>query len=197
MSQLKRRLEQQAGDESARGIRPSLAAKLESGMHKRKGWLNRDHSKDQEKAAAVEAARLEKQTVEAVEAGVPTEGRFVTVTRNTCETQITVSLNLDGTGKYRLDTGVPFLEHMLAQVARHGLIDLDITCKGDLHIDDHHTVEDIGIVLGQALKQALGNKAGITRYGHAYVPLDEALSRVVIDLSGRPGLVYTSTLPAP
>lgn len=189
LSQLKRRLEQQAGDESARGIRPSLAAKLESGMHKRKGWLNRDHSKDQEKAA-VEAARLEKQTVETAEAGVSTEGRFVTVTRNTCETQITVSLNLDGTGKYRLDTGVPFLEHMLAQVARHGLIDLDITCKGDLHIDDHHTVEDIGIVLGQALKQALGNKAGITRYGHAYVPLDEALSRVVIDLSGRPGLVY-------
>ena len=159
-------------------------------MHKRKGWLNRDHSKDQEKAAAVEAARLEKQTAEAADAGVSTEGRFVTVTRNTSETQITVSLNLDGSGKYRFDIGVPFLEHMLAQVARHGLIDLDNTCKGDLHIDDHHTVEDIGIVLGQALKQALGNKAGITRYGHAYVPLDEALSRVVIDLSGRPGLVY-------
>ena len=121
---------------------------------------------------------------------MPAEGRAVSITRNTSETQITLNLNLDGTGQYRLDTGVPFLEHMLAQVARHGMIDLDITCKGDLHIDDHHTVEDIGIVLGQALKQALGSKAGIRRYGHAYVPLDEALSRVVIDLSGRPGLVY-------
>lgn len=194
LSQLKRRLEEQAEDEKARGIRPSLAAKLEAGMHKRKGWLNRDHSKDKEKAAAAEAARQERATQEAAAAApafhMPAEGRAVSITRNTSETQITLSLNLDGTGQYRFDTGVPFLEHMLAQVARHGMIDLDITCKGDLHIDDHHTVEDIGIVLGQALKQALGSKAGIRRYGHAYVPLDEALSRVVIDLSGRPGLVY-------
>jgi len=194
LSQLKRRLEEQAEDEKARGIRPSLAAKLEAGMHKRKGWLNRDHSKDKEKAAAAEAARQERAAQAAAAAAptfhMPAEGRAASITRNTSETQITLSLNLDGTGQYRLDTGVPFLEHMLAQVARHGMIDLDITCKGDLHIDDHHTVEDIGIVLGQALKQALGNKAGIRRYGHAYVPLDEALSRVVIDLSGRPGLVY-------
>ena len=194
LSQLKRRLEEQAEDEKARGIRPSLAAKLEAGMHKRKGWLNRDHSKDKEKAAAAEAARQERAAQEAAAAApafhMPAEGRAVSITRNTSETQITLSLNLDGAGQYRLDTGVPFLEHMLAQIARHGMIDLDITCKGDLHIDDHHTVEDIGIVLGQALKQALGSKAGIRRYGHAYVPLDEALSRVVIDLSGRPGLVY-------
>lgn len=194
LSQLKRRLEEQAEDEKARGIRPSLAAKLEAGMHKRKGWLNRDHSKDKEKAAAAEAARQERAAQAAAAAApafhMPAEGRAVSITRNTSETQITLSLNLDGTGQYRLDTGVPFLEHMLAQVARHGMIDLDITCKGDLHIDDHHTVEDIGIILGQALKQALGSKAGIRRYGHAYVPLDEALSRVVIDLSGRPGLVY-------
>lgn len=194
LSQLKRRLEEQAEDEKARGIRPSLAAKLEAGMHKRKGWLNRDHSKDKEKAAAAEAARQERAAQAAVAAApafhIPAEGRAVSITRNTSETQIILSLNLDGTGQYRFDTGVPFLEHMLAQVARHGMIDLDITCKGDLHIDDHHTVEDIGIVLGQALKQALGSKAGIRRYGHAYVPLDEALSRVVIDLSGRPGLVY-------
>ena len=194
LSQLKRRLEEQAEDEKARGIRPSLAAKLEAGMHKRKGWLNRDHSKDKEKAAAAEAARQERAAQAAAAAAptfhMPAEGRAASITRNTSETQITLSLNLDGTGQYRLDTGVPFLEHMLAQVARHGMIDLDITCKGDLHIDDHHTVEDIGIVLGQALKQALGSKAGIRRYGHAYVPLDEALSRVVIDLSGRPGLVY-------
>lgn len=194
LSQLKRRLEEQAEDEKARGIRPSLAAKLEAGMHKRKGWLNRDHSKDKEKAAAAEAARQERAAQAAQAAApafhMPEEGRAVSITRNTSETQITLSLNLDGTGQYRLDTGVPFLEHMLAQVARHGMIDLDITCKGDLHIDDHHTVEDIGIVLGQALKQALGSKTGIRRYGHAYVPLDEALSRVVIDLSGRPGLVY-------
>ena len=163
-------------------------------MHKRKGWLNRDHSKDKEKAAAAEAARQERAAQAAAAAApafhMPAEGRAVSITRNTSETQITLNLNLDGTGQYRFDTGVPFLEHMLAQVARHGMIDLDITCKGDLHIDDHHTVEDIGIVLGQALKQALGSKAGIRRYGHAYVPLDEALSRVVIDLSGRPGLVY-------
>ena len=114
--------------------------------------------------------------------------RTARVERNTLETQITVELNLDGTGQSRFDTGVPFLEHMLDQVARHGLVDLEITAKGDLHIDDHHTVEDLGITLGQALAQALGDKKGIRRYGHAYVPLDEALSRVVIDLSGRPGL---------
>lgn len=116
--------------------------------------------------------------------------RTATVTRNTLETQISVSLNLDGSGVSRFDTGVPFLEHMLDQVARHGMIDLDISAKGDLHIDAHHTVEDIGITVGQALAQALGDKRGIRRYGHSYVPLDEALSRVVIDLSGRPGLAY-------
>ncbi len=116
--------------------------------------------------------------------------RTAQVTRNTLETQITVSLNLDGTGTSTLATGVPFLDHMLDQIARHGLIDLDIQAKGDLHIDAHHTVEDTGITLGQAFAQALGDKRGIRRYGHAYVPLDEALSRVVIDLSGRPGLEY-------
>jgi len=116
--------------------------------------------------------------------------RTATVTRNTLETQISVSLNLDGTGVSSLATGVPFLDHMLDQIARHGLIDLDIQAKGDLHIDAHHTVEDTGITLGQAFAQALGDKRGIRRYGHAYVPLDEALSRVVIDLSGRPGLEY-------
>lgn len=116
--------------------------------------------------------------------------RTAQVTRNTLETRITVSLNLDGTGISKLATGVPFLDHMLDQIARHGLIDLDIEAKGDLHIDAHHTVEDTGITLGQAFAQALGDKKGIRRYGHAYVPLDEALSRVVIDLSGRPGLEY-------
>jgi imidazoleglycerol-phosphate dehydratase len=116
--------------------------------------------------------------------------RTARIERNTLETQITVSINLDGTGKASFDTGVPFLDHMLDQVGRHGLIDLDITARGDLHIDAHHTVEDIGISLGQALVKAVGNKQGICRYGHAYVPLDEALSRVVIDFSGRPGLVY-------
>lgn len=116
--------------------------------------------------------------------------RTAKITRNTSETKIQISLNLDGTGVGRFDTGVPFLEHMLDQIARHGLIDLDIRCRGDVHIDDHHTVEDIGIALGQALKQALGDKCGIARYGYSYVPLDESLSRVVIDLSGRPGLVY-------
>ena len=114
--------------------------------------------------------------------------RKARVERNTLETQITVEINLDGTGKANFDTGVPFLEHMMDQIARHGLVDLDITCKGDLHIDDHHTVEDIGITLGQALARAWGDKKGVRRYGHSYVPLDEALSRVVIDLSGRPGL---------
>ncbi|MBE9559904.1 MAG: imidazoleglycerol-phosphate dehydratase HisB [Proteobacteria bacterium] len=116
--------------------------------------------------------------------------RTASVERNTLETQIQVKVNLDGTGECNLDTGVPFLEHMLDQVARHGLIDLDITAKGDLHIDAHHTVEDIGITLGQAVAQAAGDKKGIVRYGHAYVPLDEALSRVVIDFSGRPGMEY-------
>jgi imidazoleglycerol-phosphate dehydratase len=116
--------------------------------------------------------------------------RTAQVTRNTLETRITVSLNLDGTGASKLATGVPFLDHMLDQIARHGLIDLDIQASGDLHIDAHHTVEDTGITLGQAFAQALGDKKGIRRYGHAYVPLDEALSRVVIDLSGRPGLEY-------
>ncbi len=116
--------------------------------------------------------------------------RKATITRNTLETQITVSVNLDGTGKSAFDTGLPFLEHMLDQVARHGMIDLDINAQGDLHIDAHHTVEDISITLGQAVVEALGDKKGITRYGHAYVPLDEALSRVVIDFSGRPGLEY-------
>ena len=116
--------------------------------------------------------------------------RTAQVTRNTLETQVTVSLNLDGTGIAKLATGVPFLDHMLDQIARHGLIDLDIQACGDLHIDAHHTVEDTGITLGQAFAQALGDKKGIRRYGHVYVPLDEALSRVVIDLSGRPGLEY-------
>lgn len=112
------------------------------------------------------------------------------VTRNTKETQIRVRLGLDGTGVVRLSTGLPFLEHMLDQVARHGMLDMQIEANGDLHIDAHHTVEDIGITLGQAFAKAVGDKSGVRRYGHAYVPLDEALSRVVIDLSGRPGLEY-------
>jgi len=116
--------------------------------------------------------------------------RTATVTRNTLETRITVTVNLDGTGVSRFATGVPFLEHMMDQIARHGLFDLDIVAEGDLHIDAHHTVEDIGITLGQAFARAIGDKRGIRRYGHAYVPLDEALSRVVIDLSGRPGLEW-------
>jgi len=116
--------------------------------------------------------------------------RSANVTRNTLETKIAVELNLDGTGKVKLDTGLHFLEHMLDQVARHGLVDLEILAKGDLHIDAHHTVEDIGITLGQAFNQAVGDKKGLRRYGHAYVPLDEALSRVVLDISGRPGLVF-------
>jgi len=116
--------------------------------------------------------------------------RSASVTRNTLETQITASVNLDGTGVAVFETGIPFLEHMLDQIARHGLIDLNVKAKGDLHIDDHHTVEDIGITLGQAFAKAVGDKKGMTRYGHAYVPLDEALSRVVIDFSGRPGLVF-------
>lgn len=121
--------------------------------------------------------------------------RKATVKRDTLETRIEVGVNLDGNGNGRFDTGVPFLEHMLDQVARHGLIDLDIKAKGDQHIDDHHTVEDVGITLGQAFAEALGDKKGIRRYGHAYVPLDESLSRVVIDFSGRPGLEYHVDYP--
>ena len=117
-----------------------------------------------------------------------TAQRIATVQRDTKETQIRVSVNLDGTGVSKLETGIGFFDHMLDQIARHGLIDLDIHAVGDLHIDGHHTVEDVGITLGQAVAQAVGDKKGLTRYGHAYVPLDEALSRVVIDFSGRPGL---------
>ncbi|MCR8923028.1 imidazoleglycerol-phosphate dehydratase HisB [Dasania sp. GY-MA-18] len=116
--------------------------------------------------------------------------RKATVSRDTLETQITVSINLDGTGTGKFETGVPFLDHMMDQIARHGMIDLDVKAKGDLHIDDHHTVEDIGITMGQAFAKAVGDKKGIARYGHAYVPLDEALSRVVIDFSGRAGMEY-------
>jgi len=116
--------------------------------------------------------------------------RTVDVTRNTSETEIQIALNLDGTGKAQLNSGVPFLDHMLDQIARHGMIDLAVTAKGDTHIDDHHTVEDVGITLGQAIAKAVGDKKGITRYGHSYVPLDETLSRVVIDFSGRPGLEF-------
>ena len=115
--------------------------------------------------------------------------RIAEVSRNTAETKITVKVNLDGTGKAVLSTGIGFFDHMLDQIARHGLIDLDIHAVGDLHIDGHHTVEDVGITLGQAVAQAIGDKKGLRRYGHAYVPLDEALSRVVVDFSGRPGLV--------
>jgi len=121
--------------------------------------------------------------------------RSAAVERNTLETQIRANVNLDGTGVCKLNTGVPFLEHMLDQVARHGLIDIDIEARGDLHIDAHHTVEDIGITLGQAVNRAAADKKGIVRYGHAYVPLDEALSRVVIDFSGRPGLEYQVDFP--
>jgi imidazoleglycerol-phosphate dehydratase len=121
--------------------------------------------------------------------------RRATVERKTNETQIRVEINLDGTGAARLKTNIPFLDHMLDQVARHGLIDLDVVCEGDRHIDDHHSVEDIGITLGQAFDKAVGDKKGIVRYGHSYVPLDEALSRVVIDLSGRPGLEYFAEYP--
>lgn len=121
--------------------------------------------------------------------------RTATITRNTKETQISLSVNLDGTGVCKLNTGLPFLEHMIDQIARHGLIDIEIDAKGDLEIDAHHTVEDIGITLGQACAQAFSDKMGIRRYGHAYVPLDEALSRVVLDLSGRPGLEYHVEFP--
>lgn len=188
LHQLNNRLKK--NEEGSRGITNSLALKLEQGMNKPKGWLDRVHREK----APVEADTSENTAQTAANAAVlpaAAEGaRAVAVSRHTSETQIDIRLNLDGQGHAVLDTGVPFLDHMLDQIARHGLIDLDIRCKGDLHIDDHHTVEDVGIALGQALKQALGEKKGIRRYGHAYVPLDEALSRVVIDLSGRPGLVY-------
>ena len=118
----------------------------------------------------------------------PTAPRIAEISRNTAETKITVRVNLDGTGQAKLHTGIGFFDHMLDQIARHGLIDLDIHADGDLHIDGHHTVEDVGITLGQAVAKAVGDKKGLRRYGHAYVPLDEALSRVVIDFSGRPGL---------
>ena len=187
LHQLRARLEKQ--EEGSRGISHVLAAKLEEGMGKPKGWMDQRH---RVKAAPVEI-EAEANAVEAVpvSAVVAPEGsRVVTVTRDTHETKISVTINLDGTGKGTFHTNIPFLDHMLDQVARHGLIDLDIRCEGDIHIDDHHSVEDIGITLGQALKQALGEKTGIRRDGQAYVPLDEALSRVVLDLSGRPGLVY-------
>ncbi|MBI2287200.1 MAG: imidazoleglycerol-phosphate dehydratase HisB [Nitrosomonadales bacterium] len=116
--------------------------------------------------------------------------RSAKVSRNTLETRISIELNLDGIGQAKFDTGLPFLDHMLDQVARHGLLDMDILAKGDLHIDAHHTVEDIGITFGQAFNQAVGDKKGLRRYGHAYVPLDESLSRAVLDISGRPGLVF-------
>lgn len=122
--------------------------------------------------------------------------RTANIKRDTLETQIEVSVDLDGNGTANLNTGVPFLEHMLDQVARHGVIDLEINASGDLHIDGHHTVEDIGISIGQAVNQALGDKKGIRRYGHAYVPLDEALARVVIDFSGRPGIEFSATFPS-
>jgi len=120
----------------------------------------------------------------------PRRARTARVERNTAETRITVEVDLDGTGRAELATGVPFLDHMLDQLARHGLVDVTVRAEGDLHIDAHHTVEDVGITLGQAVREALGDKAGLARYGHAYVPLDEALSRVVLDLSGRPGLTF-------
>ncbi|GAB6141716.1 imidazoleglycerol-phosphate dehydratase HisB [Methylosoma difficile] len=121
--------------------------------------------------------------------------RTATVERNTLETQIKIAINVDGTGQASFTTGVPFLDHMLDQIARHGLIDMDIVAHGDLQIDAHHTVEDVGITLGQAVAKAIGDKKGIVRYGHSYVPLDEALSRVVVDFSGRPGLFYNVTFP--
>lgn len=121
--------------------------------------------------------------------------RSASIQRNTQETRISVTIDLDGRGEGRLQTGVPFLDHMLDQVARHGVVDLDVVAEGDLHIDAHHTVEDVGITLGLAFHEALGDKRGIRRYGHAYVPLDEALARVVVDFSGRPGLVYQVSFP--
>ena len=186
LHQLRARLEK--NEEGRRGISSVLATKLEQGMKKPKGWMDKRHRDETQPAFG------NKQTADSTHSLITDNGgRIVSVTRNTKETQITITINLDGSGQGRFDTGVPFLEHMLDQIARHGMIDLDVTCKGDLHIDDHHTVEDIGIVFGQALKQALGDKMGVRRYGHSYVPLDEALSRVVLDLSGRPGLVYNLT----
>ena len=190
LHQLRARLEKQ--EEGSRGISHVLAAKLEEGMGKPKGWMDKRHHV---KAASVEVETATQEVVvvpaeAAVPAPTPEGARVVTVNRDTHETKISVSINLDGTGKGIFNTNIPFLDHMLDQVARHGLIDLTVQCEGDIHIDDHHSVEDIGITLGQALKQALGDKVGIRRSGHAYVPLDEALSRVVLDLSGRPGLVY-------
>ncbi|WP_274584137.1 imidazoleglycerol-phosphate dehydratase HisB [Neisseria leonii] len=183
LHQLSNRLKK--NEEGSRGITNSLALKLERGMGKPKGWLDRVH---REKAPVAETAA--EPMVQTVLPAAAEGARVAAVSRHTSETQVDIRINLDGSGRALLDTGVPFLNHMLDQIARHSLIDLEIRCQGDLHIDDHHTVEDIGITLGQALKQALGDKRGICRYGHAYVPLDEALSRVVIDLSGRPGLVY-------
>ena len=124
------------------------------------------------------------------------EARTAQISRDTAETKITVTLNLDGTGQSKLNTGIGFFDHMLDQIARHGLIDLDVQCDGDLHIDGHHTVEDVGICIGQAVRQAVGDKKGLTRYGHSYVPLDEALSRVVVDFSGRPGLALNAQFTA-
>lgn len=134
--------------------------------------------------------RIERYTPPPRLAGTLMNNRIATVTRNTQETRISLTLNLDGTGVHNLATGLPFFDHMLAQVARHGVIDLDIKADGDLEVDAHHTVEDTGIVFGQAFAKAVGDKSGLYRYGHAYVPLDESLSRAVIDLSGRPGLFY-------
>ena len=125
-----------------------------------------------------------------------TIARTADVARDTAETRIRVRLNLDGSGQAKLATGIGFFDHMLDQIARHGLIDLDVQCQGDLHIDGHHTVEDVGIAIGQAVRQAVGDKRGITRYGHSYVPLDEALSRVVVDFSGRPGLALNAQFTA-
>src|SRR5438094_7264062 len=141
-------------------------------------------------ACASRSARRRKTVYSSPRSRKRSDMRTAEVVRNTKETQIRVRVDLDGTGVARLATGIPFLEHMLDQVARHGMLDLEIDAKGDLHIDAHHTVEDIGITLGQACARAIGDKAGIVRYGHAYVPLDEALSRAVIDFSGRPGLEY-------
>lgn len=183
LHQLRSRLSKD--DEGSRGITNTLAEKLEQGMGKPQGWMDEEHREPQTAAADGMAA-----VPSDIRPDAAAICREVTVERNTSETQICVKLNLDGSGKTRFETGVPFLEHMLDQIARHGMIDLEVVCHGDLHIDDHHTVEDIGITFGQALKQALGDKRGIRRYGHAYVPLDEALSRVVLDLSGRPGLEY-------